>query len=67
MVRRQEGLDSYDLAGRNDIQLVLELERGHQTSDIQFSHSWEIHSTTIAVKHTDKSIFVHHNMMIPIL
>jgi HNH endonuclease len=66
ITRRDDGIDGYDLGGRDDIQLVLELEGGSQASDIQFSHSWEIHSSTIAVKHTDKSVFLHHGTGIPI-
>lgn len=66
VTRREDGIDGYNLAGRDDIQLVLELEGGHQTSDIHFSHSWEIHSSTISVKHTDKSVFLHHGTGIPI-
>jgi 5-methylcytosine-specific restriction enzyme A len=34
--------------------------------DIFSSHSWEIHSDSIAVKHTDKSTFLHHGTGIPL-
>ena len=42
------------------------LKKNYDPNDIHFSHSWEIHSATIAVKHTDKSVFLHHGTGIPI-
>ncbi len=59
---RNQGLERFNLGGRENIQIVLELDGG---SKIHSSYSWQILPHNVAIKQADKSVFLHHGTGIP--